>query len=468
MATSGARIAPGPVDDAPLAFLPTRLRSYLFVLPKVLRNAPEYLLEVAKQYGGIAALSPRRVHLLAHPDHVKHVLQDHHPNYVKGPQYRAKLKPIMGESLFTTDGEVWRRQRRLIQPAFQRKHQGMIFQVVVSAIQEMLVRWTSHATREQPVDVRGELIVLTLNILLRTMFSTDLAGHEKVLRDAFLEVQKHINLVDVTNPLKVPEWLPTPANRHFSRAIGVLDSFVFRIVEQRRHSGANTGDLVSLMLFARDPETGQALTDRELRDGLVTILQAGNDTISDALTWTWYLLAKHPDVQERLEREVDSVLQNRPPEFEDLSRLDYTNAVVQESMRLYPPAWLFGRVPIHEDVIAGYQIPGNSLVAISPYVTHRMAEFWENPETFDPERFSPERSAERHRFAYLPFGAGPRLCVGAGMAMLEAQTIVSMVAQRYRLTLAPDFVMGIKPRISLSQDRILWATPRLRAPHTAR
>lgn len=451
---SGIEIAPGPLDDAPLPFLPARLRSYLFVLPKVMRSAPEYMFEVAQHYGGIVALSPGRVHLLTHPDHIKHVLQDNHFNYVKGPQYREKLRPIMGEGVFTADGDVWRRHRRLMQPAFQRKYHAMVLDAVVAAVKEMLLRWTSC---EEPLDVRGELIVLTLTILLRTMFSSDLAGHERDLREAFLQLQTHMSLVDVTNPLKLPRWLPTSANRRFAKAIDVLDQFVFRIVEQRRRTGADVGDLVSLLLLARDEEAGRGLTDRELRDDLVTILQAGNDTISDALTWTWYLLAKFPDVQRRLEHEVDSVLQNREPEFDDLSKLVYTNAVVQESMRLYPPAWLIGRVPLRDDRIVGYRIPAKSLIAISPYVTHRLPELWEHPERFEPERFLPEHSAERHRFAYLPFGAGPRLCIGAGMAMLEAQAIVALVAQNHRLCIAPDLVMGIKPRISLSQDRVMFA-----------
>jgi cytochrome P450 len=432
----------------------------------MLRNAPTYMLGLADRYGGIVALSPRRVHLVTHPDHVKHVLQDNHLNYVKGPRYLEQLKPLMGISLFTTDGETWRRQRRLVQPAFQRKQNVVMFDVMVATINEMLCRWERNANNGQPVDVRRELIELTLGILLRTMFSSDLHGHEDELRDAFLEVQKSMNLVDALNPLKIPRWLPTSVNRSFSRAVRTLDSFVFRIIEERRRQGNDaTGDVVSMLISARDEQTGKGLTDQELRDALVTILQAGNDTVSDAVTWTWYLLAKHPGVQERLEREVDSVLDRRGPAYEDLTSLVYTNTVVMESMRMYPPAWVFGRTLLADDVIDGYTLPANSLIVISPYVTHRLPEFWDKPDVFAPDRFTPEQSQQRPRFAYLPFGGGPRLCVGSGMAMQEAQLIVSMVAQKFRLRLASDFSMELKPRISLSQDRIMWATPE-RSPHS--
>lgn len=430
----------------------------------MLRNAPAYMLDLAGRYGGIVALSPRRIHLVTHPDHVKHVLQDNHLNYVKGPRYLEQLKPLMGTSLFTTDGETWRRQRRLVQPAFQRKQNVVMFDVMVATTNEMLCRWERHAENEQLVDVRGELIELTLGILLRTMFSSDLRGHEDELREAFLEVQKSMNLVDAVNPLKIPRWLPTSSNRSFSRAIRTLDNFVFRIVEERRLANDTKGDVVSMLMSARDEQTGNGLTDQELRDALVTILQAGNDTVSDALTWTWYVLAKHPDVQERLEHEVDSVLNRRVPSFEDLTSLVYTNMVVMESMRMYPPAWLFGRTLLADDSVDGYTFPANSLVVISPYVTHRLPEVWDKPDVFAPDRFAPEQCEQRPRFAYLPFGGGPRLCVGSGMAMQEAQLIVSMVAQKFRLRLASDFSMQLKPRISLSQDRIMWAKPESRVP----
>ncbi len=449
------------MDDAPLRFLPNRLRSLFTVLPAMARDAPDYMVRSTRRYGGILALSPGRIHLVSHPDLVKHVLQDNHVNYIKGRHW-ATLKPLMGEGLLTADGETWRKQRHLTQPAFQRKHHPMMFQVAVDSIQEMLDRWEGNAAREQAVNLRAELVQLSLSILLRTMFSTDLHGHEQELCGAFIEIQKSMDLVDALNPFRIPRWVPTPANRRFHESVQTLERFIFRIVEERRRNGADTGDVVSLLVFARDEANGGGLNDRELRDGLITILQAGNDTISDAMAWAWYLLSKHPEVQARLEQEVSSVLQGKAPAFEDLNALTYTAMVVKEAMRLYPPAWVIAREPIADDVIGGYRIPARSLVAVSPYVTHRLPEFWDEPEEFRPERFSPERSAGRHRFAYYPFGGGPRQCIGAGMAMMEGQLMLSMVTKRFRLVMHDSTVL-MKPRISLSPDRIVRVTPQVRA-----
>jgi len=453
---------PGPLDDAGYRFLPSRVRSHLVILPGVIRNPPEYFVQVSRRYGGIVTLSPKRIFLVTHPDYVKHIVQDNHTNYIKGPWYKV-LKPLMGDGLFSSDGELWMRQRRLVQPAFQRKHHPRTAEIVADATRGMLHRWETNASNGQAIDARGEIILLTLEILLRSMFSGDLIGHEQELREAVIEYERHMDLVSAVNSVKLPGWFPTVGRRRFQRAVRTLERFIFRVVEQRRRTRTDNGDLVSLLLWARDEETGESMSDRQIRDELMTMLQAGHDTVSDAISWTWYLMAKHPDVQQRIALEVDSALGGRPPRFEDLSALAYTTRVILESMRVYPPAWVFARTPVADDVIGGYHIPANSLVVISPYVTHRLPDIWENPEIFDPERFLPERSEGRPRFAYYPFSAGPRQCVGSGLAMLEAQMIISMAAQRYRLEAPPGFSPGLKPRISLTADRTLWLTPISRA-----
>jgi len=419
--------------------------------------------QVARRYGGVVTLSPRRIFLVTHPDGVKHVVQDNHTNYIKGPWYRV-LKPLMGDGLFSSDGDLWKRQRRLVQPAFQKKHHPMMAEVISSATTGMLDRWEANAAGGKAIDARGEVILLTLEILLRSMFSGDLMGYEQELREAVIEYERHMDLVSAVNSVELPAWFPTVGRRRFQNAVRTLEQFIFRVVEQRRRTQTDNGDLVSLLLWARDEETGQSMSDRQIRDELMTMLQAGHDTVSDAISWTWYLMAKHPDVRQKVEREVDSTLGGRPTRFEDLLQLAYTERVIQESMRIYPPAWVFARTPVDDDVICGYHIPAKSLVVISPYVTHRLPGLWENPETFDPDRFLPERSEGRPRFAYYPFSAGPRQCVGASMAILEAQMIISMTAQRYQLSAAPGLSPGLKPRISLTADCTLWLTPVRRAP----
>jgi len=461
--SSGSKPAPpGPLDDAGYRYLPGRVRSHLVVLPGVMRNPPEYFVQVARRYGGVVTLSPRRIFLVTHPEGVKHVVQDNHTNYIKGPWYKV-LKPLMGDGLFSSDGDLWKRQRRLVQPAFQRKHHPMVAGIISTATSGMLDRWKANAARGHAIDARGEIILLTLEILLRSMFSGDLIGYEQELREAVIEYERHMDLVSAVNSVKLPAWFPSAGRRRFQVAVRSLERFIFRVVEQRRRTHTDNGDLVSLLLWARDEETGQSMNDRQIRDELMTMLQAGHDTVSDAISWTWYLMAKHPEVRQRVEQEVDSTLGGRPPRFEDLARLGYTERVIQESMRIYPPAWVFARTPVEDDVIGGYHIPAKSLVVISPYVTHRLPDLWENPEIFDPDRFLPKRSEGRPRFAYYPFSAGPRQCVGASMATLEAQMIISMTAQRYQLSAPPGLSPGLKPRISLTADRTLWLTPVSRA-----
>ena len=452
---------PGPLDDAGYHFLAPRLRSTLFVLPGVMRCPPEYFVEAARRYGGVVTLSPNRIYLVTDPEGVKHVLQDNHTNYIKGPSYQV-LRPLMGNGLFSSDGDYWKRQRRLIQPAFQHKHHPRMTDIIVDSTSRMLERWESKASRSEAIDGRSEVILLTVEILLRSMFSGDLIGSEEVLRDAILDCSRHMDLIGVVKIVKMLAWFRIARRHRFEQAIRTLDSFILGVLDERRRKQIDNGDLVSLLLWARDEQTGESMSDREIRDELMTMIQAGNDTVADTIAWTWYLLAKHPEVRERVESEVDSTLQGRTPGLEDLPALSYTNRVVMESMRIYPSAWGFGRTALKEDVIGGYRIPPKALVVVSPYVTHRRPDLWENPETFDPDRFLPERSQGRPRFAYFPFSAGPRKCIGAGIAMVEAPMVVAMAAQRYRLSVPAGFTPGLKTRITLTADREIALTPAAR------
>jgi cytochrome P450 len=453
---------PGPLDDAGYRFLSPRLRSRLMVMPPVLRNPPEYFVQMSRQYGGIVTLSPRRIFLVTGPDCVKHVLQDRHTNYIKGPAYNL-LKPLMGNGLFSSDGEEWRRQRHRVQPAFHRQHNPRMAEIIGDATGRMLGRWEAISSRGQAINVRSEIMLLTLEILLWRMFSGDLIGHEQELRDAFFDCSQHMDLLSALGPVRVAAWFRIARRLRFRRAIRTLERFIFRVVEQRRRNHTDNGDLVSLLLWARDEQTGEAMSDVQIRDELMTMLQAGNDTVSDAITWTWYLMAKHPEVRQRVELEVDSTLGGRLPQLADLPALDYTTRVIFESLRIYPPGWAFGRSPVEDDVIGGYHVPAKSMVVISPYATHRLPDIWSNPDSFDPDRFLPERSQGRPRFAYFPFSAGPRQCIGASLATLEAQMIISMAAQRFRLTTPPGFSAGLRPRISLTSNRTIWLTPISRA-----
>jgi cytochrome P450 len=288
-------------------------------------------------------------------------------------------------------------------------------------------------------------------VILETMFGKGIDRHETDRLGAELRVAfKAMNLRSFLYFL--PEWFPLPGDGRYRAAISTIDEAMFRLVRARRASGADRDDLLSLLLRARDDEKGDGMDDRQLRDELVTMFAAGQDTTANTMTWLWYTLDRHPDVERRLRAEVEGVLGNRRPTFDDVARLVYTKQVIQEVMRLYPPAWMFARFADGDAVIGGHRIPSGAVLLLSPFVTHRDPGLWPDPDRFDPERFTPERSAGRPRYAYYPFGGGPRQCIGNHFAMMEAQLIAAMMVQRLRPKLvsrqpvSPSSVGTLKPR----------------------
>ena len=438
------KTAPGPTGH-----------DFLCILPGLVRDPLKCMLGLLGEYGDVVCVGHRRfqpIYLLSHPDHIKHVLQDNHLNYGKGKLYNA-MKRLLGEGLVTSEGETWHRQRRFSQPAFRHQHDEEFGRVMVDATAAMLERWPARADEGRAFDVREEMRNLTLDILLKSLFSTNLESHAEKLCPALSTAEEEISLVSSLNPLHLQlKRLPTPANLRFKRALRTIDKFAYQLIDERRRSSHQYGDLLSLWLAPR--ENGEKLSDQLVRDAMITLVDSGYDSTAGAMTWTWYLLSRNPAVQRKLHAELSSVLGGSPARFEDLPKLPYTKMVVQETLRLYPSAWAIARVATKDDEIDGYFIPARSLIVISPYVAHRRPASWENPEGFDPERFSPERSNDRHRFSYFPFGGGPRLCLGSSFAMMEAQLVVATVAARWRLDLVPGPSIEPKPRISLRPEQI--------------
>jgi cytochrome P450 len=420
----------------------------LGLLHKAWKTPPQFFLDAAIQYGDVVCLRLGfyRVYLISHPEHIKHVLQDNFPNYVKSPARIEKIKPLFGEGLTTSEGDMWRRQRHLIQPAFHRERIAGLAAVITDDTTAMLERWDTAA--DKPLDVAAEMLRLTQGIALKSLFSTDLEDEADTVDRALTIVLEHINRATWAF-LDLPESLPTPRNRRFQHALCVLDNFVYRMIDERRQGGGDTGDVLSMLLNARDEETGERMSDTQLRDELMTMFVAGHQTTANALAWTWYLLSRHPDIDLRLHTECLQVLAGRTPTYQDVPKLPYTRMVIEEAMRLYPPTWITARRPLQDDAIGGYQIPANSVVLLSPYVTQHHPKFWENPENFDPDRFTPERVAERPRYAYFPFGGGPRVCIGRSLALVEAQLILATVAQKYRLHLVPGHPVEPKAMMTL-------------------
>jgi cytochrome P450 len=388
------------------------------------------------------------VFLLAHPDHVRHVLRENHRNYSKRTPSIARVKLVMGEGLVTSDGELWRRQRRIAQPAFHQQRIAGYAGRMTAAAAELLQEWEHAAERDEPLDVAEEMSRLAQRIVGETLLGSDVRGEVGEVGEAlgFLLGESRKDLYRV---FPRPLWLPTPAQRRVRRARRLLDRVVYRIIARRRAAPEAGDDLLSLLVHARDEETGEAMSDRQLRDEVMTIFLAGHETTANALAWTWLLLARFPEARRRLAAELEQVLGARTPTVADLPYLTYTEMVLRESMRIYPPVWAVSRRAEGDDEIGGYPIPRGALVIISPYVTHRHPAFWEHPERFDPERFAPERHEGRHRYAYFPFGGGPRKCVGEAFAMMEARLVLAMAARRFRLDLEPGHPVEPQPTITL-------------------
>ena len=426
------------------------------VLPNMARDLLGFLVSVSNQYDGLVRLrvGPRSMHLITHPDAVKHILQDNYRNYIKG--YDA-VERLLGQGLVTSEGELWRRQRRLMQPAFHQRRVATLLDSMARQTTAMLTRWQAAARDRQQLDLADEFMGLTRRIIVATMFSTDIGDQAEAVGHAFATTMEYLGR-HVFNPLPLPEWLPTPATRRYQQALRLLDTVVYRIVAERRASSRSANDLLSMLIDAQDAETGEQMTPKQVRDEVMTIFLAGHETTATVLAWACYTLAQHPPVEHRLREELASVLGGRTPELADLPKLSYTRMVIDEVLRLYPPAWMFARRALADDELGGYHLPAGAMVAISPYVTHRNPDFWESPEHFDPERFEEARQAGRPRFAYHPFSGGPRVCIGNSFALMEAQLILAMLYQGFELALVPGRTVRPRPGSTLRPQPGVWMT----------
>jgi cytochrome P450 len=463
-----ARFAPGTADDVPLPILPRRLRT-LLRLPAALRDPLSFLLAARERHGDFVCVraAQKPVVLLAHPDYVQHVLQDNHPNYAKGRAY-AYLKPVLGETLLTADGEVWRKLRRLVQPAFAPDHSHVLRLRVLEAVESMHLRWEQSSAAPTALTLRDELIEVTLDALLRSMFSSDLGGSAAALRTEFLIADSHIEGASSLNPLKIPGWVPTASNRRFRRAMTKLDGYIYALIAQRRRQCNHANDLLQMLIGAQDPESGVRLTDLQLRDVVMNLMHGGYEPLSDALTWTWWLLGRHPEVAARVEQEVLAGLPAGHWEEDFVKRLPYTQMVCHEALRLYPSSWGFARTAIADDEIAGWRIPARSMVLVSPFVTHRHPQFWPNPEQFDPERFAAQQVQKRHPFAYFPFAAGPRICIGRNFALEEMLLILALTTRRFQITTRADGSIRPMARYGLEPNRPIYIGVSARANYEDR
>ncbi len=439
MVTATLKLPPGPRR--------TRPAGALFGFLAFRRDPLGFLQRLAREHGDIVffRMGPQQVYMLNHPDLIKDVLVTQQDSFVKGRALQ-RAKRLLGEGLLTSEGPHHRRQRRLAQPAFHRQRMETYGTVMIDYAARAAHEWQAGQT----LDISREMMRLTLAIVAKTLFDADVAADSDDVGAAFAEIMELFQLLMLPYS-EYLEKLPLPATRKFERARARLDAVIYRIIAARRRSGRDHGDLLSMLIAAQDEEgDGRGMSDEQLRDELMTIFLAGHETTANALTWTWYLLAQHPEIEQKLHAELAEVLGARQQfSVTDYPRLRYTEMVAAEAMRLYPPAWVVGRLAVKAFAARDYVIPAGALVLLSQYVVQRDPRFFPAPERFDPERWTPAAREARHPYSYFPFGGGARRCIGEAFAWLEVVLLVATLAREWRMRLAPGQVVTPHPRITL-------------------
>ncbi len=418
-------------------------------------DPPRFLNQLADDYGDIVRFYffRRPLYMVTGPDFIRELLVTKAENFPKAKRDIDILSKFLGNGLLTSQGDFHKQQRKLTQPVFHKQRIQSYAETMVNYTVKVMEKWQHDENRE----ISDEMMSLTMFIVAKSLFNADMddmAGEAKIIGQAIEDIQEVSN-VEFRSLFTWPEWVPTRNNRLRKKGRAILYKTIDKLITERRATVVNgqvkdTGDLLSMLLLAQDDE-GQKMADNQVRDELVTLFTAGHETTSNALSWTWYLLSQHPDVEAKLHQEVDTVLNGRLPTLQDLPDLPYTEMVLKESMRLYPPAWILsGRSALEDTAVNDYLIPKDKLIFISPYVVHRRPDYFPEPERFDPERFTPENEKKLPRYGYIPFGAGPRVCIGNSFAMMEARLILATIAQQFHLELDPDQEIELNPQITLS------------------
>jgi len=384
--------------------------------------------------------------VISDPDMVKHVMLDNNRNYVKSTAYNA-LKLLLGNGLLTSEGDFWRKQRKLMQPGFHRERLASFVKTYSDVTQEMLQRW-SNLEDGAEIDASEEFMQITLDIVCRAMFSSDVSDAIEVVNREFdYANQKLINRIKA--PIPIPLSFPLPHIRRERNSYEAIKNVVANIIEKRRGSNEHYDDLLAMLMEVEDADTGEKMSNQQIQDEVITIFLAGHETTAVAMSWLVHCLDENPEVVEKILEEEKRVLKGSVPTIENLQSLEYTRMVIDETLRLYPPVWVIGRHSVEADVIGGYDIPKNTNCLIPLYYMHRDPKHWEDPEQFKPERFSKENSKGRHKFVYFPFGGGPRLCIGNNFALMEMQVIVPMMVRAFKMAKPKNFTFKKEPLITM-------------------
>lgn len=423
------------------------------------RDPLGFTLAMTKAHGDIwqFRLGPTRTITLNHPCFIKRVLQENHPNYEKSSPACALTQKLFGLSVTTTNGRVWLRKRRLVQPAFHRRHIAALADTITDTVVERVERWR----HEGAIDVTAEMNDLVVTVFFRALFGRDIDDHHSDVLARFLRAAQVVT-AQLAAHLRfpfIPLSVPTPGHRRLHRNLRVMYDAALQLIQHYRHSGGDQEDIMSILVEAADDE-GDQLSDAELRDEVVSLLFAGADTTKNLLLWTLYLVARHPEVADRLCVEIDTTVTGDRVTYENTLELTYLRAVIDESLRMYPPAWQEFRNTIDDDEIGGYRIPKGTQIFFTPFTVHRHPDFWPDPETFDPDRHLPGTTIDRS--ALIPFGIGPRTCIGNHFALIGAQLAIAEIMRRYRLALTDTVPVRPQPLVTLEADRpiVMRVTPR--------
>ncbi len=407
-----------------------------------------YNVELTKNYGDTFQidLGYLQFYVTSNPDYIKQILQTNQKNYVKSEAY-TKLKMGLGNGLVTSEGDYWRKQRRLSQPVFYKNNLENLFQDMGRSMIEFLD--ASEQQRGTEIDISKEMMKLTATIVLRALFNVEESQDLDSIYGSMDVMQNYI-MKHVQSPLWSPFYFLTSSHRDFKLSMEDMDNLIYGMMHNRRKSGEKKADLLQMLMDVEDADTGEKMTDIQLRDELTTLFSAGHETSANALAWTFYMLAQYPNVVEKIREEANQLLPNKEiPTFEQLRQLTYTEQVINEGMRLFPPAWAIGRRAIADDVWGDFELKKEVNIICQIYIMHRSEALWENPEVFNPDRFEPEQVKARPKHHFLPFGAGPRMCIGNHFAMMEMQLILATIVQRFDFEVVENHPIELDPLITL-------------------
>ncbi|MCU0448039.1 MAG: cytochrome P450 [Microscillaceae bacterium] len=404
---------------------------------------------IEKRNEGVCWISSPLVKLamVTKPEFAKHIMQDNNKNYHKGKIFRF-LKPVLGNGLLTSEDDFWRRQRRLAQPAFHKQRLAEMVQTMVACGEELANEWLSAYQSGDKVNITREMNKVALMVVSTALFKSDVKAEIAGINESMEFLLDKI-IERIRHPFKLPLWVPSPENWKEKQAIRQLEQVIYRMIEKRRKSNTHEGDLLDMLMEVQDEDTGERMSDQQLRDEVMTIFLAGHETTAVAMAYVWLLLAENPEIDARLQGHLQEVLNGKLPAFEDLKKLNFLKNIIDETMRIYPPVYAVERYALADDEIGGFHIPKGTNVIISPYAIQRDATWWDEPLRFDPDRWNTEKVQNLPRYTYFPFGGGPRLCIGEQFAMYEMLIIIAILRQKFSFSKSPDYKLRLDPLVTL-------------------